>query len=116
MLIEGNICSEQEHLPQAKCLSAVAVCTRNNRMQSLKPYFYSDREFKDMACWVWHSLCPWFPYHTCLVFMGKTVGGGGKETLQMMRDDTEKLQMGYLSQAVLFWVSVFFVINTNNGC
>lgn len=49
MLIEGNICSEQEHLPQAKCLSAVAVCMRNNRMQSLKLYFHSDREFKDMA-------------------------------------------------------------------
>lgn len=32
----------------------------------------------------------------------KEVGGGGKETLQMIRDDTEKLKLGYLSQAVLF--------------
>lgn len=45
----------------------------------------------------------------------KEVGGGGKETLQMIRDDTEKLKLGYLNQAVLFWVSALFIITTNKG-
>lgn len=45
----------------------------------------------------------------------KEVGGGGKETLQMIRDDTEKLKLGYLNQAALFWVSALFIITTNKG-
>lgn len=98
MLIEGNICSEQEHLPQAKCLSAVAVCMRNNRMQTSN-CFYCDKDFMEMACWV--DIPCVLDFHTTFTQFSQEkleeVGGGGKETLQMIRDDAESLKLGYLS-------------------